>query len=47
MLLLCVIVALREGEGVVVLLENLMAAVRWTMGGDVGRWAVDIVAGAR
>ena len=45
MLLLCVIVALREG--VVVLLENLMAAVRWTMGGDAGRWAVGIVAGAR
>ena len=33
-----VIVAL--GEGVVILLENLMAAVRWTMGRDVGRWAV-------
>ena len=31
-LLLCVIVALREG--VVVLLKILMAAVRWAMGGE-------------
>ena len=38
-----VIVAL--GEGVVVLLEKLMAAVRWTMGGDAGQWA--LLQGAR